>query len=90
MMFSNKRGVVREGNIFRLFVSSKRHSMGGRWDKGRMTMIRCRWKYGDLRGKTRRGEGGNAKRGEGSKQKGERKEGGDVEDSEREGAQRRD
>lgn len=31
--------------------------MGGRWDKGRMTMIRCRWKYGDLRGKTWRGRG---------------------------------
>ena len=24
--------------------------MGGRWDKGGMTMIRYRWKYGDLRG----------------------------------------
>lgn len=53
------------------------HNIGGRWEKGRMTMIRCRWKYGDLRGK--HGGGSNAKRGEGRKQKGERKEALDVE-----------
>lgn len=49
--------MLRRKNILRLFGYGKRHSMGGRWEKGRMTMIRYRWKYGDLRGKNMKGGG---------------------------------
>ena len=42
-------------------------------------MIRCRWKYGDLRGKTRRGMGGECQKGRGQKTERREKEGGDVE-----------
>ncbi len=48
-----------------------------------MTVIRCRWKCGDLRGKTWRGRGVMPK-GERAENRKEKDEGGDVEDSERE------